>query len=68
VSVKALNDHAAQIQPELFEWFGPHAAEKAVKVKQALMSANPTAAMSKLWHEHKDLTGDLKWTKRNKAA
>jgi hypothetical protein len=59
VSVKALNEHAKAINPQLFEGFGPHAAERAAKVKNALMSADPTGAMLQLWHDHSDKTHDL---------
>ena len=68
VSVKALNEHAKNIQPDLFEHFGPHAAERAAKAKKALSSANPTEEMQKLWHDHSNLTGDLQWKTKMKQA
>jgi hypothetical protein len=49
--VAAINAHAAMINPELFKKFGPHAHERAIKVKQALSSGDPTGAMLKLWKE-----------------
>jgi hypothetical protein len=64
ITVKALNEHAANIQPDLFEQFGPHAAERAMKAKKALMSADPTGEMLKLWDDHDDKTGDLTWDKQ----
>jgi hypothetical protein len=67
VTVKALNEHAANINTDLFEQFGPHAAERAAKAKQALMSADPTGEMMKLWDDHSDKTGDLTWDKTQKA-
>ena len=63
VSVKSLNEHAGKINPELFEQFGPHAAERAMKAKKALASSDPTGEMMKLWNDHSDKTGDLTWDK-----
>jgi len=59
VHVNSLNDYANNINPDLFEEFGPHAADRARKVKRALSSANPTEEMQKLWDDHEDKTGDL---------
>lgn len=66
VAVKQLNDHAEKIDPKLFEQFGPHVAERAMKAKKALASSDPTSEMLKLWKDHSDKTGDLKWKEAQK--
>ena len=47
--VAAINNHANMINPELFKKYGPHAYERAIKVKEALSSGDPTKAMMQLW-------------------
>lgn len=53
----AINEHAANIDPDQFAKFGKHAFERAKSAKAALTSADPTAAMLKLWTTHKNKTG-----------
>lgn len=55
---EALRQHANMINPEAFLQYGKHAAERAMKVKEALMSSDPTKAMTSLWDSHHDKTGD----------
>lgn len=56
---QALREHANMINPEAFAQFGKHAMERAAKAKAALMSADPTRAMTTLWDSHSNKTGGL---------
>lgn len=60
VAVKQLNKDAEMINPQAFEQFGPHIAERARKAKSALASTNPTQALLKLWAKHSDMTKEIR--------
>ncbi len=58
-NLDALRKHASMINPEAFTKFGKHAMERAAQAKAALLSADPTKAMTSLWDSHTNKTGGL---------
>lgn len=59
-SSQTINEYAKGIDPEAFKGFGKHAYERATKAKAALLSADPTAEMKRLWFSHNNKTTGIK--------